>query len=255
MTRISYITVTYNASGVLKPTLDSVACQTHPAIEHIIIDGAAKDGTLAMAEQYKADTEEKAGGHIVRIISEPDKGIYDAMQKGINLATGDYICFLNAGDRLPNPDTAAQVAALGADNVGVIYGDTDIVDGDGNFLRHRHLSAPQQLTWRSFRQGMLVCHQAFYALNELARQTPYNLHYRYSADVDWCIRVMKKAEHRGMQLKNVGGVVANYLDGGTTNQNHRASLKERFNVMRHHYGLLSTLCMHAWFAMRSVIKK
>ena len=255
MTRISYITVTYNASGVLKPTLDSVVCQTHPAIEHIIVDGASKDGTLTMAEQYKADTEGKADGHIVRIISEPDKGIYDAMQKGINLATGDYICFLNAGDRLSNPDTAAQVAALGAANVGVIYGDTDIVDSEGTFLRHRHLSAPQQLTWRSFRQGMLVCHQAFYALAALARQTPYDLHYRYSADVDWCIRVMKEAERKGMQLKNVGGVVANYLDGGTTNQNHRASLKERFNVMRQHYGLLTTLCMHAWFAVRSVIKK
>ena len=254
MTSITYITVTYNAASVLKPTLDSVVCQTHRQIEHIIVDGASKDDTLALVQQYKTDSEAKDNGHTVMILSEPDKGIYDAMQKGINLATGRYICFLNAGDRLPNAETAAQVAALGDEHVGVIYGDTDIVDQQGQFLRHRRLSAPERLSWRSFRQGMLVCHQAFYALTDLARQTPYNLDYRYSADVDWCIRVMKEAERRGLQLKKVDGVVANYLDGGTTNQNHRASLKERFRVMRTHYGLVTTICMHAWFVVRSIFK-
>lgn len=254
MTSITYITVTYNAASVLKPTLDSVECQTHRQIEHIIVDGASKDDTLALAQQYKADSEAKDNGHAVMILSEPDKGIYDAMQKGINLATGRYICFLNAGDRLPNTETAAQVAALGDEKVGIIYGDTDIVDQQGLFLRHRRLSAPERLSWRSFRQGMLVCHQAFYALTDLARQTPYNLDYRYSADVDWCIRVMKEAERRKLQLKKVDGVVANYLDGGTTNQNHRASLKERFRVMRTHYGLSTTVFMHLWFVVRSIFK-
>ena len=254
MPKITYITITYNASSVLQPTLDSVDCQTYRQIEHIIVDGASKDDTLALAQQYKASTEAKDNGHTVVILSEPDKGIYDAMQKGIGLATGRYICFLNAGDRLPHADTTAEVAASSSENVGVIYGDTDIVDSDGNFLRHRHLSAPKKLSWRSFRKGMLVCHQAFYALTDLAHLTPYNLNYRYSADVDWCIRIMKEAERKGLQLKKVDGVVANYLDGGTTNQNHRASLKERFRVMRSHYGLFTTLCMHLWFVVRSIFK-
>ena len=254
MPKITYITITYNASNVLKPTLDSVDSQTYRQIEHIIVDGASKDDTLSLAQQYKASTEAKDNGHVVTIISEPDKGIYDAMQKGIGMATGRYVCFLNAGDRLPHAGTAAEVAASAGDNVGVIYGDTDIVDSEGNFLRHRHLAAPEKLTWHSFRKGMLVCHQAFYALTDLARLTPYNLSYRYSADVDWCIRIMKEAERKDLQLKKVDGVVANYLDGGTTNQNHRASLKERFRVMRAHYGLATTLCMHLWFVVRSIFR-
>ena len=75
----------------------------------------------------------------------------------------------------------------------VLYGDTNIVDSDGNFLHPRRLSPPEDLTWKSFRQGMLVCHQAFYARIDFAIATPYDQQYRYSADVDWCIRVMKAA--------------------------------------------------------------
>ena len=137
---------------------------------------------------------------------------------------------------------------------GVIYGDTDIVNDEGRFLRHRRLQPPTKLTWRSFRNGMLVCHQAFYALTTLAKDNPYNLNYRFSADVDWCIRVMKEAERRHLTLKNVDEVVVNYLDGGMTEKNHRASLRERFSVMRRHYGLPLTLIMHVWFVVRQLKK-
>jgi hypothetical protein len=138
---------------------------------------------------------------------------------------------------------------------GVLYGDTDVVDDEGHFLRHRRLTPPDHLSWRSFRQGMLVCHQAFYVRTNLAKTTLYNLSYRYSADVDWCIRIMKEAERKGLPLKNVHQVVVNYLDGGMSIKNHRASLKERFAVMRSHYGLFQTLCMHVWFVLRAVMKK
>ncbi|HEY9551308.1 MAG TPA: glycosyltransferase, partial [Prevotella sp.] len=138
----------------------------------------------------------------------------------------------------------------------VLYGDTDIVDKQGRFLRHRRLSPPKSgLSWRSFRQGMLVCHQAFYARTDLAKTTPYDLSYRFSADVDWCIRIMKAAETRKLVLKNVHAVVVNYLDGGMTVQNHRASLKERFRLMCRYYGWLPTIFMHAWFVFRSIVKK
>ena len=137
----------------------------------------------------------------------------------------------------------------------VLYGDTDIVNEEGRFLRHRRLAAPRRLTWRSFMKGMLVCHQAFYARTDLAKQTPYNLDYRYSADVDWCIRIMREARRRRLPVRNVGGVVVNFLDGGMTTANHRASLKERFRVMCRHYGFVPTCLMHVWFVLRSVIKK
>lgn len=192
------------------------------------------------------------------VVSEKDRGLYDAMNKGIQKATGDYLVFLNAGDVFPSPDTLELVASSvgdGEELPGVLYGNTDIVDDEGHFLRHRRLQPPERLTWRSFRQGMLVCHQAFYARTDLAKANPYNMQYRFSADVDWCIRVMKAAERQGLPLRNVEAVVVNYLDGGMTVKNHRASLRERFRLMRHHYGLLPTLAMHAWFVLRSALKK
>lgn len=258
MIKFSIITITYNAEECLQRTLDSVGEQTYQYVEHIIVDGASKDGTVKMAQEYKRknDADEDCL-HDVVVVSEPDKGLYDAMNKGLKMATGDYVLFLNAGDTLPNADTLEGVGGAVGDGEampGVLYGDTDIVDAEGNFICHRRLAAPKKLTWRSFMHGMLVCHQAFYARTDLAKQTPYNLDYRFSADVDWCIRIMREAKRRGLPMRNVGFVVANYLDGGMTNKNHKASLKERFKVMSKHYGLIPTVIMHLWFVIRQAIK-
>ena len=257
--KFSIITITYNAEKVLQRTLDSVRSQTYRDMEHLIVDGASTDKTVAMADAYR-----QRASYDVVVRSEPDRGIYDAMNKGLRLATGDYVVFMNAGDTFHDERTLERVLGGITElrNSGtpelrpaVIYGDTDIVDSEGRFLRKRHLSVPDRLTWRSFRRGMLVCHQAFYARLDIARDIPYDLQYRHSADVDWCIRVMKEAERRHLPLRRVPGVVADFMDGGNTTQNHRASLKERFTVMRRHYGLLTTLAMHAWFLVRAVLRK
>jgi len=253
--KISVVTITYNAEAVLQRTLDSVLSQSYPYVEHLIIDGASKDGTLALAEQYREESTEKAASHEVVIQSEPDHGIYDAMNKGLQKATGDYVLFLNAGDTLPAMDTLELVMDKAGDGVGVLYGNTDVVDGDGNFLYHRRLQPPERLSWRSFRQGMLVCHQAFYARTDIAKDNLYDLQYRFSADVDWCIRVMKEAERRGLQLVNLHTVVANYLEEGATTKNHKASLRERYLVMQRHYGVVQTFLLHCWFVLRAVIRR
>ena len=259
--KISIVTITYNAARTLQRTLDSVACQTYTDIEHLIIDGASKDATVAIAERYKA-----ASRHEVVIQSEPDKGLYDAMNKGLLKATGDYLVFLNAGDTLYAPDTIETVVRCvqqppllleraGGEVPAVIYGDTAITDAEGNFLHLRTHRPPEQLTWKSFKQGMLVCHQAFYVLTALARQIPYDLQYRHSADVDWCIRIMREAERQGMALVNTHAILANFEEGGDTTQHHRDSLKERFSVMAHHYGLCQTLILHGWFILRAVARR
>ena len=253
--KISVVTITYNAEAVLQRTLDSVLSQSYPYVEHLIIDGASTDGTLALAEQYREESTEKAASHEVVIQSEPDHGIYDAMNKGLQKATGDFVLFLNAGDTLPATDTLELVMDKAGDGVGVLYGNTDVVDGEGNFLYHRRLQPPERLSWRSFRQGMLVCHQAFYARTEIAKGIPYDLQYRFSADVDWCIRVMKEAERRGLQLVNLHTVVANYLEEGATTKNHKASLRERYLVMQRHYGVVQTFLLHCWFVVRAVISR
>ena len=259
--KISIVTITYNAARTLQRTLDSVACQTYADIEHLIIDGASKDDTVAIAERYKA-----ASRHEVVIQSEPDKGLYDAMNKGLLKATGDYLVFLNAGDTLYAPDTIETVVRCvqqppllleraGGEAPAVIYGDTAITDAEGNFLHLRTHRPPEQLTWKSFKQGMLVCHQSFYVLTSLARQIPYDLQYRHSADVDWCIRIMREAERQQLALVNTHAILANFEEGGDTTQHHRDSLKERFSVMAHHYGLCQTLILHGWFILRAVARR
>ena len=259
--KVSIVTITYNAARTLQRTLDSVACQTYADIEHLIIDGVSKDDTVAIAERYKA-----ASRHEVVIQSEPDKGLYDAMNKGLQKATGDYLVFLNAGDTLYAPDTIETVVRCvqqppllleraGGEAPAVIYGDTAITDAEGNFLHLRTHRPPEQLTWKSFKQGMLVCHQAFYVLTSLARQIPYDLQYRHSADVDWCIRIMREAERQQLALVNTHAILANFEEGGDTTQHHRDSLKERFKIMMHHYGLVQTVVMHAWFILRAVARR
>lgn len=258
MIKFTIITCTYQAEKEVERTLRSVLEQTYKDVEHLIVDGASTDATLRLAQAYVTESQAQNNGHQVMVTSEPDKGLYDAMNKGLKHATGDYVLFLNAGDTFPSESTLTQVAAC-AERAsvlpGVLYGDTDIVDNEGRFVRHRRLSPPKELNWKSFMQGMVVCHQAFYARTDLAKKVPYQLKYRYSADVDWCIRVMKMAQKQGLPLRNVQTVVANYLDGGMTEKNHKASLKERFRVLESHYGYLPTLFMHAWFAVRSVLKK
>ena len=243
--KISIITATYNAEATLERTLQSVAQQTYSDIEHLIIDGASTDRTLEIARQYP---------HAI-VFSEPDKGLYDAMNKGLQRATGDYLCFLNAGDKLHSKETLAHIASSISDGspIGVIYGDTHIVDAQGNFLRNRRLTPPEHLTWKSFKEGMLVCHQAFYINRQIA--LPYDMTYHFSADFDWCIRCMKEGEKRGMQNLYLHEPVADYLAEGMTTANHQASLKERFQIMAKHYGLLPTIGQHIWFIFRVLVKK
>ena len=255
MLRITYVTITYNAASVLQRTLDSVLAQDYPDILHLIIDGASTDATMQLVDAYIDRSNAADNGHSIQVTSEPDKGIYDAMNKGLRSITGDYVCFLNAGDFLPASDTVSRIVEkVGDQSPAVLYGDTDIVDGEGRFLHHRRLAPPEHLSWKSFRQGMLVCHQAFYARTDFAIATPYDLRYRYSADVDWCVRVMKAAAKENVPLLNLKMVVANYTEEGQTTLHHRDSLWERYHVMERHYGRLQTFFLHIWFALRSVFK-
>ena len=244
----SIITVTYNAGKTIERTIRSVMEQTAlEQIEYIIIDGASTDNTLEVVRHCQLPTAN------CQLVSEPDTGLYDAMNKGLRMATGRYVWFLNAGDTLHSPSTIEQLLPVIArrpqadeanSSLDILYGETDIVDHDGRFIAHRRLKAPAQLNWKSFRMGMLVSHQAFIVKRELA--PPYDLQYRYSADVDWCIRCMKAAKN----IHNTHMVLCNYLNEGLTTANRKASLKERFSIMARYYGWLPTVVRHGWFFAR-----
>ena len=253
-------TVTWNAGATLERTLCSVEQQTYEGVEHLIIDGCSSDNTLQIIRRYVERGTSEGHPHTIRLMREPDDGLYDAMNKALVQAKGDYIIFLNAGDKFHEATTLEQVAACirqqpPSHRPAVVYGETDLVDDEGRFLRHRRLRAPSHLHARSFLNGMLVCHQSFYVRTDQAQRVPYDLRYRYSADYDWCIRLMLRAEKRGFTFLNTELILTDYLSEGMTTRHHRASLIERFRLMAHHFGWFSAVSAHLWFVVRAVIRR
>lgn len=234
----SIITVTYNAEATLPRTLASVKAQTCRLFEYLVVDGKSTDATLQLASDAAIPE--------MKIHSGRDKGIYDAMNKGLGMAEGEYVIFLNAGDAFHSPDTLQRIAdAIMADDFpGIVYGQTDIVDITGKRLGERHLRAPRKLTLDSFRDGMVVCHQAFVVLRRIT--SPYNIDYKLSADYDWCIRCLQHSR-RNVYIDDV---LIDYLNEGTTTRNHRRSLRERFRIMCYYYGTFSTIKKHLSFIPR-----
>lgn len=235
----SIITVTYNASATVERTLESIASQTFDDYEHIIVDGASTDGTLCIVENAPGEMRR-------RILSEPDSGLYDAMNKGISMATGTYLIFLNSGDKFHSPDTLALIAETirKSGEPGVVYGQTDLVDDDGRFMAPRHLSAPENLSLADFSRGMVVCHQAFVAKRSIAPF--FSLKYKYSSDYEWCIICLMHSK------KNVyiNDVLIDYLAEGVTTSHRKQSLRERFRIMSTYYGFWPTLWRHFGFIPR-----
>lgn len=248
MPHLTLITVTYNAEAVLERTLQSVQRQTvREGVELLVVDGASTDGTLDIIRRYP--------DVVTRWISEPDRGIYDAMNKGLALATGEYVWFLNAGDELHDETTLDHFFGNIGETADVCYGDALFVRDDGSVLGLRSEVTPHRLparaTWRDFSHGMVICHQSFVARRSLA--PPFRLDHPYSADVDWEIRCLKAAR----TVINLGVPLSRYLVGGFSVKNLRASLLDRFAVLREHFGLLPTLAHHAgifwrgfWFARK-----
>ena len=236
--RFSIITVTYNAFQWIERTILSVISQSYPDIEYIIVDGNSTDGTLDLINKYQSS--------ITHWLSEPDEGLYDAMNKGLQLASGDYVWFINAGDTLYSGTTVQDIVNTLAckEFPDVIYGETEITDLEGNPLAMRRLRAPENLSWERFRMGMLVCHQSFLAKRTIAEF--YDLHYRFAADYDWCIRCLKKAD----TVFNTRLILSRFMEAGMSAVNRKEALKERYKIMCDNYGKLPTQIRHIWFALR-----
>lgn len=237
---VSIITVVFNGGVTIEKTIQSVIRQTYPRIEYIIIDGGSKDNTLNIIQRY--------GSHIAFWLSEPDKGLYDAMNKGIEHAHGRYLWFINSGDLIDDENTLSQILEHPAPFSDIYYGDTVIIDEEGRQLGKRRLRPPKELDWKSFRMGMLVCHQSVLVSKGIAGK--YNLLYKSSADFDWVIRALQKAG----SITNTHLVLSRFLQGGMTKTRHSRALKERFLIMKNYYGLVSTLFFHGCILVRAMVQ-
>ncbi|MGV3686057.1 MAG: glycosyltransferase family 2 protein [Daejeonella sp.] len=233
--KLTVITIVFNNASGIERTMLSVLGQTYPSIEYIIIDGGSTDGTLEIVEKYKA--------RVHKLVSEKDKGIYDAMNKGLVLAEGDYILFMNSGDEVYAPDTVEKVFASEPD-ADIYYGETEMYDENWQSLGRRRHKTPENFTWRDFRYGMSISHQAIYIRKSLTE--PYDLVYKLSADIDWILKAAKKAR----RIVNTKMYVAKYLVGGMSKKRHRQSLVERFHIFSKHYGLIPNLFNHAVIAAK-----
>ncbi len=219
--KISIITVAYNSGHTIADTLRSVAQQTHPEVEHILIDGASTDNTLALARQY--------GAHLANLISEPDRGIYDAMNKGLACATGDFVGFLNADDMLASPETLARMAQKMAD-ADLLYGDLVYVDSDqpDRIVRHWHSGAfrPARL-----RFGWMPPHPSFYFRRTVSPDMRFDLRYRIAGDYDFMVRCLKAP----LRVAYMPEILVRMRNGGASNRSVGAMLRksrEDLDVMR-----------------------
>ncbi len=233
--KLSVITIVYNNVRDIERTLLSVLNQTYPNIEYVVIDGASTDGTLEILKKYE--------NRLTRLISEKDKGIYDAMNKGLAQASGDYVLFMNSGDEIYAPDTVEKVFSSAPD-ADIYYGETEMYDEDWNSMGQRRHKAPETFSWKDFKYGMNISHQAIYIRKSLTDS--YDPLYKLSADIDWIIRAAKKAG----KIVNTRMYVAKYLVGGMSKKKHRQSLIERFHIFSKHYGLIPNVFNHAVIAFR-----
>ena len=232
---LSVITVVYNAKALLQKTIESIEGQTYPHIEYVVIDGNSTDGTAELVKQSPI---------ISNYISEADKGIYDAMNKGLDLATGDYVIFINAGDQFYSPTTVDEIFASSATLADVYFGNTMIIDNQGNEIGLRRLQPPSNLSWRSLLNGMLVCHQSIIVKRSLAPR--YDLSLRVAADYKWVVASLKNAQ----TVHNTALIISRFLDGGFNKKHIARSLRERFGVMVHFYGLPAVVANHIRIGLR-----
>lgn len=242
----SVITINYNNLNGLKRTLESVWSQTErESIELVVVDGNSTDGSVEFLRSNDAK--------INRLIIEKDKGIYDAMNKGIQASTGRYLWFVNSGDCIYDKHTTQDLAELARENPGVIFGDTMFTDSEGVEIglisKLKPQPLPQILGPDSFRFGMCLCHQSFLVLRELAM--PYDLNYRQAADIDWIIQILKK----NPSTARYNGVIAMFETGGSSYQNEKKAWKERYAVLKKHYGTLPNVAAHLWIVCRRILFK
>jgi len=241
---VSVITIVYNGGELLEGTIQSVLKQDTSHLEYLIIDGGSKDNTLDIIKRYS--------DQIDYWISEPDKGIYDAMNKGLKAATGDYVWFMNAGDHIHGEDALSAIFSKEKD--------ADVYYGEANFVReNRELigtrssistrKLPEALNWKNMMYGMAVCHQSFIARRSLAND--YDTSYRCSADINWVIEVLKKSK----KTVHTHRVLSDYLVGGFSMKQQKLAWKERFQIYTRHYGLLKNLWATSYIIVRQLIHR
>ena len=220
--KISIITVSYNSAATIAETLKSVASQTHDAVEQIVIDGASKDDTLAVVREH--------GRHVAKVQSEPDRGIYEAMNKGLGLASGDIVGFLNADDHYAHERVLANVAQAFHDpRIEAVLGDVAFFRPERPRRLTRRYSAkrfePKRLAW-----GWMPPHPGLFARRDVYQRVgPFRTDYRIAGDFEWIVRAFGL---HPIQYKHLPEILVHMRTGGISTSGWRNTLLLNREVMR-----------------------
>ena len=239
---ITVITICYNAEQFIERTLQSVVNQTFQDYEFLIQDGGSSDRTIALVEKYKTDK--------FSIYREKDNGIYDALNKALAHARGEYVCFLHAGDTFFSKDTLDKIfSSSGLPDF--IYGDTLILNEQSGKTRPWFKKKPalKDFSYRSFLNGMVVCHQSMVVKREKCQAYTVGK-WKIANDLDWTIRTLKNCK----SYKDTEFPITYFLEGGVSDQRRKQALKERFQILREHFGIIPTLLQHAKIFVMAIFR-
>lgn len=214
MLKLSVVTVCYNSAETIRETIESVISQNYDELEYIIVDGGSTDGTIDIIQEYRR--------HIAKFVSEPDRGMYDAMNKGIALASGDAVCHLNSDDTYSSPDALAHlVACLEGANAQAVFADLVLVDRRQPDRILRYYSS-RPFTPARLRYGWMPAHPTFLVLrSQYERYGGYSLDYQIAADFEMMVRLFHVAKIKYAYLPEV---VVRMKHGGKSTAGWQSSL-------------------------------
>lgn len=225
--KFSIITVTYNAQDSIVPTLESIFLQTQASYESIVIDGASTDQTLERIGPFKK--------RIAHLVSEPDQGLYDAMNKAFHLAKGEYLLFLNAGDRFIDANVLTTIEQHLQPNTRILSADFINVQKEGS-TKGKHIHT-KPCTLQELKKDFAACHQTVFVHRSVA--APYDLNYELLADYKWVTMAARQCQPS--QVVHVPVPIVYYLDGGKSATQTTKNFKERFRLHRELFGPLQML--------------
>lgn len=229
--KITVITVTYNAEKYLESTIKSVVEQSYPNIEYIIIDGNSTDGTIEIIKKYEK--------YLAYWVSEKDKGIYDAMNKGIEKATGDFINFMNAGDSFVSSKIVEQVVDSLNSNINLIYGGVNGYFEDNHEIIYAPPSAIEDIKHRH-----PYNHQSCFLKIDFAKKYRFDTRYEYAADVNQFFEIYT---NEVICEKMIDQPLTNYLMGGYWQQNHLSAHFEILDILRRYFKSITDIYLHSSF--------
>jgi glycosyltransferase involved in cell wall biosynthesis len=229
--KVTVVTVCYNPGELLEPTLKSVLSQDYPNLEYIVIDGGSTDGSVELIKQY-ADK-------LSYWVSEPDKGIYDAMNKAAAKATGTYINFMNAGDWFLQPETVKQMMEKAPATADMIYGSHEV--RYPNFVKKKR-SLPLTDMWKY----SVYSHQSLFARTEHLQQQPFSTDYPICADHQFNLRQLA----RGRQFYDTGMYVCSFGAGGVSDVRMLQSYRETYQLAKQHQQGAQVHLFHRWHLLK-----